>query len=142
MSETATTGPAVTGRLLSQDGPLIVLKIPGSDYQLHLVPSGELTPDARGDVTGLIRCRAKRVDVVGSGGRFLEPVMGRPRRIQGRVIGGDLKTNSLTIHAGGAVVIATLTDPRQQAADFALNQMVTFGVERGATFEPTPQPGS
>lgn len=134
MSEAATTGPAVTGRLLSNTGSMMVLKIPGTDYQLHLVPKGDLKPDARGDVTGVIRCRAKRVDVVGSGGRFIEPVMGRPRRIQGRISGGDLGDNTLTLHAGGAPVIATLTDPRQKVADFAIGQIVTFGVEAGATF--------
>ncbi len=137
MGDTAASDrTAVTGRLLTQQNGMIVLGVPASDYQLHLMVDHEVEPDATGRVTGTIHGEAKRVDVIEAGGRFIEPVIGRPRRVQGRVIGGDLDTNTLAVHAGGAAVVATLMPP-QKTADFAIGQLVAFDVARGAAFKPT-----
>ncbi|HEX7010784.1 MAG TPA: hypothetical protein VF184_12445 [Phycisphaeraceae bacterium] len=125
--------PTVTGRLADKSDDRIVLSLPGTDYRLHLVPRGSLEAQVGQRVTGVIRVKAKRVDVVPSGGRYIEPVFGRPRRVQGRVIGGDVQTNTLHVHAA-APVIAQLM-PSQKAANFAVGQLVSFDVERGATFE-------
>ena len=135
MSDPATTTETtVTGKLLESNGELIVLGLPRCDYKLHLVPMGNVKPDGRGKVTGVIRAKAKRVDVVETGGCYIEPVFGRPRRVQGRIIGGDAAAGTITV-AAAAPLTATLMAP-QTIADFALGQLVGFDVERGATFEP------
>lgn len=130
--------PRVTGRLAEAPPGAedrIVLRIPETDYRLHLLVDSPLEARPGERVTGTVHCQAKRVDVVPSGGRFIEPVFGRPRRIQGRVVGGDVRANTLHVHAG-APVVATLM-PAQQASDFKIGQMVCFDVEAGARFEPT-----
>jgi hypothetical protein len=126
--------PTVTGRVREKRPEKLVLDIPGTDYQLYLVPTGPHEPAEGEKVTGRIYAHAKRVDPIKSGGRFIEPAYGRPRRAQGTIVGGDPAANQLYVHCGGAPVIATLM-PSQKASDFAIGQMVLFDVERGATFE-------
>ena len=81
-----------------------------------------------------IRAKARRIDVVQTGGRYVEPVYGRPRRVQGAVLAIDEGANTITIGAGVPIVVKP-TDARQKAADFALGDFVTFGVLPGATIE-------
>jgi hypothetical protein len=142
MTDAATADrPLATGRLESIDADTLVLGIPGTDYRIHLVgkPPEGAGPGAR--ITGRITARAKRVDKVPSGGRFIEPVFGRPRRVQGRIIAGDTAANTITVDCGVPVVCG-FTDARQNAAQFAIGQLVSFDIERGATFEPmTTIPG-
>lgn len=120
------------GRIEEVRGDVIVLSIPGTDYRLHLVASG--AGQAGDRVHGQIHANAKRVDVVPSGGKYVEPVFGRPRRVQGRVIGADPATNSILVDA--AVPVYARLMPHQTLAQFAIGQMVSFDVERGATFSP------
>jgi len=84
-------------------------------------------------VTGTIFCRAKRVDVVPSGGRFIEPVYGRPRRLQGRISEINPKANTITVDAGCPFVCEVTVG--QKAPSFQVDQLVSFDVERGARFE-------
>jgi len=126
--------PTITGRLRELSEDKLVLDIPHTDYRLHLVPAGAIDAAIGEKITGRIFCRAKRVDPIRSGGRFIEPNFGRPRRAQGRITGGEPETNRLYVHCGGTPIIATLM-PSQKASDFAIGQMVLFDVERGAGFE-------
>lgn len=112
----------------------IVLGLYNSDYRLHLLPVGEITAEPGERVIGTIRAEAKRVDVVKTGGKFVEPVYGRPRRVQGRVIETDTSRNTLTVEAA-APFVCRLTDHRQRASDFEAGQFVSFDVLNGATFE-------
>lgn len=66
-----------------------------------------------------------------SGGRYLEPVYGRPRRVQGSVIAID--ANSIVVNAGVPVLVEP-TDPRQNPGSFAVGQFVSFDALDGATF--------
>lgn len=114
----------------------VVLSFPNTNYQTHLQPSGGV--NAMGDrlrktVIGRITAKARRVDKVGAGGRYIEPVSGRPRRVQGSVIATDTSKNTITVSAG-APITCSLTDQRQKAADFAPGDFVSFDVERGASF--------
>ena len=133
MSEAVTAGPIATGRLAENSPEKLVLAIPGSDYRLHLVPAGAIDAQVNDRISGLIRAKARRVDVISAGGRFIEPVFGRPRRVQGRIIGGDVRANTLTVLASVPVTVSLM--PNQKAAQFAVGQMVSFDVEPGATFE-------
>jgi len=136
MNQAAETAlPTVTGYIEDKADDRLVLDVPDTDYRLHLVLPRPIEGEIGDKVTGSIHAKAKRVDPIRSGGRFIEPGYGRPRRIQGRIVGGEPAANRLYVHAGGAPVIATLM-PSQQATDFAIGQMVLFDVERGATFHP------
>lgn len=123
----------------------LAVSIPGTSYRLHLRSAVTPATPVGKRITGVIRCEARRVDRIDSGGRFVEPVYGRPRRICGTVLSADAGTNTLVVDAGGAStpgyamglpVVVRLTDPRQKAADFAYPQMVVFDVLDGATIEP------
>ena len=135
MNQTATTAlPTVTGNLLEKSPDQIVLGMPGTDYRLHLLISRPLEANPPDRITGTIQAKARRVDVIQSGGRYIEPIFGRPRRIQGRIMGGSPQTNAIFVQCG-AVVACRLMLP-QKIDDFAIGQLVSFDIERGATFEP------
>jgi len=123
-----------TGKLLEQSSESIVLAIPGTDYKLHLAIKAPLPANALNRYDGRIRAQARRVDVIKAGGVFVEPVIGRPRRIQGRVIAVDAAANTITVKAV-APFVCKLLDARQKASDFEIGSMVSFDVERGALFE-------
>ncbi|MFI4897855.1 MAG: hypothetical protein ACIARR_08520 [Phycisphaerales bacterium JB059] len=114
----------------------VVLSFPNTMYRTHLVPGSPLealAERAGKTVIGRISAKARRVDKVGAGGRYIEPVAGRPRRVQGAVIATDPSKNTITVNAGAPLTCA-LTDKRQKASDFDLGDFVSFGVEPGATF--------
>ncbi len=116
----------------------IILAIPHTDYRLHLLCDAAATVGKVDDrVSGVIRGVARRVDVVPAGGRYIEPVYGRPRRIQGWIKAIDPVDRTLTVHAGAAPVTVTLGDTRQKVTDFCVDQLVSFDIERGATWTAT-----
>lgn len=117
----------------------VVIGFPNTGYKMHLqpLPAGGAAgaTEVGRKVIGRIRADARRVDVVTSGGRFVEPIFGRPRRVQGSVIDVDPAANTITVHAG-VPILCRLTDARQRADRFSPGQFVSFDVLRGATFEP------
>ncbi|MGD9688896.1 MAG: hypothetical protein AB7K52_01930 [Phycisphaerales bacterium] len=155
MSTTAPAAPTLArGTLESVTPPTatrpasIVLTIPGSQYRLHLHPAGGLeairTPIGK-KIAGTINCQARRVDAVTTGGRLIEPVDGRPRRIHGTVLAVNPSAGTITVNAGGSSavdgvsipVIAKLGDARQRPDQFAVGALVAFDVLAGATFTPS-----
>lgn len=135
MSDTNTTvSPLAQGSLVEQSDGKIVLGLASTEYQLHLLVDSPVTPSVTGKVTGTITAQAQRVDKTqaGTGGRFIEPVYGRPRRIQGRVTATDTSANTITVLAACPVVCSFAT--AQSASDFEVGQLVTFDVKPGAKF--------
>ena len=136
----AASRPLLTeGRVREVTGEQMVFQLPGTDYRLHLLLSGGGAKPAVGSkLRGRIAVDAQRMDLIPAGGTYIEPVFGRPRRLQGRVVGVDdtRGTARLLVSAGGAVFACTLTDRRQSPADFPIGHLVSFDVERGARFEP------
>jgi len=137
------TGPAaameqdlslVEGRLAEMQEGGIVLALPGTDYRLHLRVEGSIGTAPGEKIRGRVIAQARRIDVIKSGGRYIEPVDGRPRRVQGRVIAVDESRDALLVRA--AAPIRAHTNDLQTAADFSVDQMVSFDVEPGARFEP------
>lgn len=129
--------PAAFGRVLELSDGHLVLGLPGSDYRLHLVLEIPLHAEVGDRVQGSIHAAARRVDIVKAGGRFVEPVYGRPRRVQGRVIGGHPPSRLLYVKAA-VPFICVLTDERQEVGDFAIGQLASFDVEPGSVFKPFP----
>jgi hypothetical protein len=111
----------------------VVIAFPNTSYLTHLRPTGAIRTKIGKRIEGTIRAKVRRLDVVGSGGRYLEPVEGRPRRLQGSVIECDEQANTVTVHAG-VPVVCTLGDERQSAPQFKAGQFVSCDVFDGATF--------
>ena len=112
----------------------ITLSIPNTSYELHLIPAGAIRAAAGKRIVGTIRADAKRLDTVKTGGRYIEPVYGRPRRVQGTVVAVDTAANAVVIDAT-VPIHCRLTDQRQKAADFQAGQFVSCDVMDGARFE-------
>jgi len=113
----------------------IIFKVPGTSYELYLEPSAGIhdikcAPGKR--LVGIIRAQAKRIDEVRTGGRYVEPVYGRPRRVQGRIVA--IEGPAVVVDAG-VPIHCTPTDPRQEASGFEVGQFVSFDVKPGASFE-------
>lgn len=134
MAQAATDPDIVKGVITRKTDEMIVLDVPDTSYQLHLVVKSPIKAEVDQRVEGRIYARAKRVDPIRSGGRYVEPVIGRPRRLQGRVLGADDAAGALLVDCGVPVIAILTTD--QKTTDFPAGQMVTFDVERGATLEP------
>jgi hypothetical protein len=111
----------------------LVLSFPNTSYRVHLIPQGKVQTPVGKRIIGTIHAKARRIDEVRTGGRYVEPVYGRPRRVQGRVIGTE--AGAVVVDAG-VPIHCTPTDPRQKAADFQPGQFVSFDVLDGATFTP------
>jgi len=111
---------------------MVNISVPNTSYQFHLVPKGSVRGETGKRIIGMIHATARRIDEVKTGGRYVEPVYGRPRRVQGRVVG--VSGEAVVIDAG-VPIHCTPTDPRQKAGDFKAGQFVSCDVLEGATFE-------
>ncbi len=111
----------------------IKLAFLNTSYEMHLIPMGPITAEPGKRIIGTIRAKARRIDVTDSGGRFVEPVYGRPRRVQGPVIAIDAGANAVVVDAT-VTIHCSPTDPRQKATDFQPGQFVGFDVLDGSTF--------
>lgn len=118
----------------------VVLTIPNTDYRLQLRPHADDLARFEGregtKVVGIVRVPAKRLDICGAGGRFVEPCFGRPRRVQG-MVRAVLKSENVVVvgAANGLSLHLTPTAPGQTAAQFAEGDFLTCGVLDGASFE-------
>jgi hypothetical protein len=127
----------VHGKLVESRDQMIVLGVLGTDYLLHLAVEAPLRVALGQRLAGRIDARARRVDVVTTGGRFIEPVYGRPRRLQGRILEVNATANTLTVQC--ACPFVCLLTANQRAGDFQPGQLVAFDVERGARFRVIAQ---
>ncbi|MEN1706385.1 MAG: hypothetical protein AAGJ54_12845 [Planctomycetota bacterium] len=112
----------------------IVVSFANTSYRSHfeIDDPGVVRAAVGKRIVGTIRAEAKRIDVVTTGGRYIEPVYGRPRRVQGTVIA--IEDGAVVVNAG-MPIHCTPTDDRQNAGDFEAGQFVSFDVLRGARFE-------
>lgn len=125
----------VRGVVEDRSEEFLTLRIPGTDYRLRLALEKPLTKRVGEKIEGRIIAQACRLDVVGAGGRYIEPVEGRPRRVQGRILDIDAAQRAVVINAGAP--IALQLDERQKPEDFQPDQLVTTSVRSGAKFIPT-----
>lgn len=114
----------------------VMLNVPGTEYELHLDCRDPIHVAAGRPVTGTLHARALRMHQSDTGGRFIEPVYGMPRIVQGSVIEVDAQNNRLLMDL--VVPIWVTLQPSQKAAKFAPGAMLNFYVESGTRFEPTP----
>lgn len=111
----------------------VKLTFPNTRYELYLLPQSPVTTERGKRIIGTIHAQARRIDKVETGGRYVEPVFGRPRRVQGRVIAIDGERGEVVVHAG-VPIHCKPTDHRQKATDFHEGDFVSFDVLDGASF--------
>lgn len=130
---TDTTARRARGILLDKTPDSVVFATRDSNYQLRLETLNQVSTEVGDRIVGTIRARAsKRFDVVNTGGRFIDPLYGRPRRLQGDIIDVDASNNTITVNAFVPVVVTV--HESQKASDFAVGQFVSGDVKGGATF--------
>jgi len=124
----AELGPVVTGRHES-----CVLEFANTNYRLHLVPTTEIRTPIGKRIIGTINASVRRIDIVKTGGRFIDPIYGSPRRIQGSIV--EVTETAIVVNAG-VPIHCVPTERGQTASDFEPGQFVSFGVLPGVTFTP------
>ena len=121
--------------LQSKTAEQVVVRLPGSNYQLHLVPGGPIVATPQGRLTGTIRCPVWKVDEVSAGGSYIEPVIGRPRRVQGVVIGTEPATNSVVVEVASSPVVCQLPE-EWDASRIPRGCRLGLDVRSGSRLEP------
>ncbi len=116
----------------SYDGSIAVLAIPGTSYQIHATVDGAIA--AGSTVRGRLQGRALKMHRAQAGGCFIEPVMGAPRIIQGRVVGSVSDRGQILLDVGVPMWIEPVAG--QDATTFAHGEMLNFYVESGIRFMP------
>lgn len=111
----------------------IVLEFANTSYRLHLKPTAPIATPVGKRIIGTIEVPARKIDVVGTGGRYVEPVYGTPRRVQGTIVA--LTERAIVVNAGMPIHCIP-TERDQRPGDFELGQFVSFDVLPGASFRP------
>ena len=125
------------GVLDSVGNDLLVLRVSGTDYKLHLVPTvpaGEIATPPGKRIKGTIRATALRMHPAQGGGRFIEPVWGAPRIVAGQVMAVDGEKNRVLVDA--CVPIWVRAPEGQDSSVIREGELINFHVESGATFTP------
>ena len=122
---------------------LVVLGVHGTDYLIELTPtvtSGEF-PAPRSSrnrrIRGTVAGRALKMHRAEAGGRFIEPVHGRPRIVQGTVYEVDAPNGRLLMDVVVPMWITLDTATTgQSASEFSPGDLLNFYLEPGTTFTP------
>jgi hypothetical protein len=131
--QTATKAYHARGVLAEQREGEIVLTVPTTDYRIRLKTYQPISTPIGKRLVGIIRAQARRVDVVHTGGCYIEPVYGRPRRVQGEILEIDPSGQTITVHAGAAPIVCKLSS-QQRVGSFKVGDFVSFDVLEGASF--------
>ena len=122
-------------RLLEHTADGVVVSIDQTHYRLHLSCDGQMSADVGDRVRGVIGAKVWKVDFVSTGGAYIEPVYGRPRRIQGRVVGSMADGNRVVVEVCGCRITGEV--PQRWPVDqLPSSGLVALDVEPGAVFEP------
>lgn len=112
------------------------LTLDGTSYEIHLAIAGDASrlPKAGKRTSGVIHGKALRMHRAGAGGRFIEPVLGHPRIVQGTVMATDPAANRML--ADVVVPMWLELEPDQPVREFATGDLVNFYCASGMTFAP------
>lgn len=125
------------GVLLSLNDGRLVLGLPGTDYQIHLVPAAtaEQIPIPVGKrIKGVIEATGLRVFTANGGGRFIEPICGEPRIVAGTVLAVNKPGRRLLVDVAVPMWMTLRDDQRMDR--FRPGDLVNGYVESGTTFSP------
>ena len=119
----------------SVENGLVTLRVPGSNYRNSFKVVGAaagLTPGSR--VRGAIHAPAWKVDRVELGGNYVEPLFGRPRRMQGTILAVNPSANELTVQVGYEATVKLPTGAR--ADSFKPGERIGWDNIEIPTFQP------
>jgi hypothetical protein len=120
---------------------IVTLRTPHNNYRTSFrAPAGATLPAAGEPVHGTIRARAWKVEAVSLGGNYVEPLYGRPRRMQGTVLETLSAGNELRVMTPYEVVV-TLPE-KYRAAQFAVGTRVGFDCLEIPVFELDAAPSA
>lgn len=121
----------------------VVLGVHGTDYLLELTPTipRERFPKPRSRrnrrIRGVVHGRALKLHHAKAGGRFVEPVHGQPRIVQGTVYEVDGPNDRLLMDVVVPMWITVESEVTGQvASDFAQGDLLNFYLESGTSFTP------
>lgn len=121
--------------MVGQVGETVELNIPGTKYRLALKAAGAVAASPQGRLRGVVRLPVWKMDVVTAGGAYVEPLVGKPRRVQGQVIATCSQSNSVTVEVCGQPIVGVLP-ARWNAADVVVGTRVGLDIPSGGVFEP------
>lgn len=101
---------------------IVTLAVAGANYRNSFQLAGDTKLQVGQTVRGTIHAPAWKIDRVELGGNYVEPLYGRPRRMQGTISAVDAAGNELTVQVGYEVTVK-LPD-RYRAADYAVGTRV------------------
>jgi hypothetical protein len=135
------------GTFILEEDPtetLVVLGVHGTDYRLELTPAvapadfPPLRSERNRRIRGVISARALKMHQASAGGRFIEPVHGRPRIVQGTVYAVDAENDRLLMDVVVPMWVSVESAVTGQAAsDFSQGDMLNFYVESDIGFSPS-----
>ncbi|MGC9260305.1 MAG: hypothetical protein ACP5I8_09570 [Phycisphaerae bacterium] len=106
----------------SIENDLLTLKAPNANYRntFKCSSAGDTAVGRR--ITGEIHAAARKIEAVSQGGNYVEPLFGRPRRMQGLVLRQNPGNNLLLVQTGYKVTVRL--PPQQTAADYPVGSRV------------------
>jgi hypothetical protein len=132
----AVTDFPARGKIIAIEGRTIVFAPENTNYELRLEAAGPLDGAQVGVLTtAVIRISARKLWTVPSGGNFIEPIFGPPRKVQGRI--RYLDDDQMVVHAGTTFLIAMPADPSAYdlvRGPLSVGSLVNVSVLPGATF--------
>jgi hypothetical protein len=125
------------GKITAIRDGLAVFNPANTNYELHLKVTAGFSAPLNTPIDALIRVTARKVWTVPSGGNFIQPIVGTPRIIQGRL--RHATDTELVVHAGTTFVVAL--HPTETAIELPegpmslLKNLVNVTALPGATLE-------
>jgi hypothetical protein len=116
-----------------QDG-LVTLAVPHSNYKNSFQLAGGSLPAPGQKVKGTIHAPAWKAEAVELGGNYVEPLYGRPRRMQGTILSVNAAANELTVQVGYEVTVKL--PEKYKAADYQVGSRIGWDNVEIPTFTP------
>ncbi len=115
---------------------IVTLRVPNANYRNSFAMTTEAAalPAPGERVTGTIQAPAWKAEKVALGGNYVEPLFGRPRRMQGTVLAVNTATNELTVQVGYEVTVKL--PEKYKAADFPVGTRIGWDNIEMPTFVP------
>jgi hypothetical protein len=114
------------------------LKVPGTNYRNTFILHSPATLEPGQRVRGTIHAPAWKVDRVELGGNYVEPLFGRPRRMQGTILSVNPATNELTVQVAYEATVKL--PPKYTASNYHPGERVGWDNIEIPTFELVQTP--
>jgi hypothetical protein len=119
----------------------VTLKVPGMNYRNTFLIQGNAASFEPGQrIRGAIHAPAWKVDRVELGGNYVEPLCGRPRRMQGTILSVNPAANELTVRVGYEVTVQL--PAKYNASTYQPGERVGWDNIEIPTFEPASVPAA